>query len=290
MVTYNTPSHTMRHGQYLRAAAFDDGVLPMQVYGENLNSSEDVGFEEGIPKFPLSPQGSGGYLLRMTGDERVALMHRTLFDKYVGVSHIASEQGDQISVRYEGVVWLPVGKIAVVAGDIVQATPNMWDGTGEVEATDDDAFDGDIIPAFFKGQVVFGSAAYTADDNITLPDGIEMLKLTDAQIFWGALNASADAVMVSVTIINQGFAHATAEAASAGNIRLVNVDNQGQYATVVEFGTNIGSAASVWMLSGWIKSDAGSLPEWYIGKALHAGAARVSATSFDLVPVQLRGF
>lgn len=288
MVTYNTPSHTMRHGQYLRAAAFEDGVLPMQVYGENLNSSEDVGYEEGIPKFPLSPQGSGGYLLRMTGDERVALMHRTLFDKYVGVSHIASEQGDQISVRYEGVVWLPVGKIAVVAGDIVQATPNMWDGTGEVEADDDDAYDGDIIPAFTRAQVIHSLLATVDGTAYTLPGGIEVLRILSGQFFLGALNASADAEFVDQTVVLQGFSGAYGGGDVAdGEIALYNAV-QGAYATQIISGSTY--TDGIFILDCWVKSDRASLPEWYVGKALHAGAARVSATSFDLVPVQLRGF
>jgi hypothetical protein len=269
----------MRHGQYLRAAAFDDGVLPMQVYGENLNSSEDVGYEEGIPKFPLSPQGSGGYLLRMTGDERVALMHRTLFDKYVGVSHIASEQGDQISVRYEGVVFLPVGKLAIAAGDIVQATPQMLDGSAG-----DDAYDGDIIPAFVKDQVVVHVDSITADTPITLPGGIEMLKIVSAT---RTLLTDTGIATASLTVANDGFAAASATIGD-NNITLYNA-SQGVYATQFSVG-NASADAAVVVIEGWVKSSGRSLPEWYVGKALHAGSARVDATHFSLIPVQLRGF
>lgn len=282
MVTYNTPSHTMRHGQYLRAAAFVDGVLPMQTYGENLNSSEDVGFEEGIPKFPLSPQGSGGYLLRMTGDERVALMHRTLFDKFIGVSHIASEQGEQIAVRYEGVVWLPVGKLAVVAGDIVQATPIMLDGSAA-----DDAYDGDIIPAFSIGQSIHSDTALAADTEITLAGGIEMLKILSADRIVYA-DATTLTIVTPLTVANDGFASTTL-AVGDDNITLFHATIQGGFTT----GFTIGNAETIdssVIITGWIKSNGSALPEWYVGKALHAGSARVSATQFSLIPVQLRGF
>ena len=48
--------------------------------------------------------------------------------------------------------------------------------------------------------------------------------------------------------------------------------------------------AATGVIEGWVKSDGRSLPEWFVGKSLHAGDARVSTASFDLIPVQLRGF
>jgi hypothetical protein len=272
-MSYNTTDNTMRGDQAFRV---DDPESDSQTIATGVG--EDIGYEASTPLYPLAPEAAAGYLLANAGDDLVKLISRTTYEKYVGVSKTAGRPGEVVTNKLRGVVWLPVGAVPIAAGEYVQATAAILDG-----AAADKAYDGDIIPAFAKKQVIFAIDATVDGTEYTLPGGVEVLKIVSGDFFIGGL-AAGDSVHQALTVVKDGFSGAYgAGDVGANEIALINA-TQGVYAT----GIAVGSAFTdgIFVLECWVKGPT----DWMVGQALHSGTARVSATDFDLIPVKLRGY
>jgi hypothetical protein len=94
----------------------DQPVVIKMVAGEDIG----IGAE---PGYPLAPVLTTGYILYVdTADgDKVKLMTLTDGDVYCGISETAAYDDEEISVRFTGVVWLPVGGTQVNAGNLVKA-------------------------------------------------------------------------------------------------------------------------------------------------------------------------
>jgi len=281
-MSYNTPDHTLKADQIFRLR---EGIVETaSILGTSI--AEDIGFEAGIPRYPLAPEGAAGYLLRNAGDDIVALLNRANFKLYQGISEIAAASSENMSVRYGGIVHIPVGAVAVAAGDFVQGTPQIDDGVGTTTAKANN-FDGDIIPAFSIQQIVVPVAAYTADAAESFPGGLEVLKILSAKFHLGSL-AAVDSVTSTLTVVADGFgAVAGAAVTAAGEIALVSA-TQGQFGTSFQCGDSF--TDGLFVIEAWVKSSTSALAPWFVGHALAAGIARIDATDFVLVPVILRGY
>lgn len=116
--------------------------IPITFY---MIAGEAIGYPATSPDFPLAPVLTSGYILYVdTADgDKVKLMTLTDGDKYCGISEVAAKDDEEITTRFSGIVWLPVGTVQVDAGMLVRAE----DGAGQA---------GDIIPWVGTTEAVAG--------------------------------------------------------------------------------------------------------------------------------------
>jgi hypothetical protein len=206
------------------------------------------------------------------------------YNLYTGVNETAVAINRPVSVRTSGIVWLPVGHIAITIGDWVQLTPDILNYSAATPAT---VVAGDVIPCFSIEVISHAVAAYTADASETIDFSKEILKIDSAvQVLLSTDGGANPAVVSQLTLINSGYPAAAAAAGgttASGEIAVIG--SVGQYSTAFQIGDTL--TDSIILIEAWVKG-AHSAPH-VVGQAITSGNARTAATVTDYVAVKLKG-
>lgn len=248
-----------------------------------MDAGEHIGYETAYAAtdYPKGPVGTNGYILYGSANDTAKLMDHTNYFAYQGVSESAARLGKPVTVRAQGIVWLPVGAIDVAVNDYVQATPDILDGSA---ATKSNCLFNDIIPAFAHTRYIHAASSTSdpaADTAQDFDNSREFLKILLCDVH------TTGSTTAAWTVKGDGFASTTGTWGST-EVGLYNAA-QGVYASQWVSG-DAATDGDDYHFAMWEKCNLSVLSPWTIGQAVAGASARTDADTFEFAAIKLRGF